>query len=178
MALAAHSSFCIVMSEWSEFLLSLYGFALCSLGGLSGAIAAVFGKIAGLDHLDQTATVLCYVLLVVCNALMMVLYTRALRYNSSLASTAATTAVNITATGLLGKLVFGEMTSLQWWVGASSIFVGSILIGRAQRKQAQLSEEPADAADVPGAEHRAQQEQGVDVGSAAKGGTQRRRRRA
>lgn len=44
---------------------------------------------------------------------MLILYTRSLRYNSSLACTAATTAVNISATGLLGSALFGEATSLQ-----------------------------------------------------------------
>lgn len=48
-----------------------------------------------------------------CNALMLILYTRSLRYNSSLACTAATTAVNISTTGLLGSALFGEATSLQ-----------------------------------------------------------------
>jgi drug/metabolite transporter (DMT)-like permease len=66
-------------------------------------------------------------------------------------------AVNISATGLLGKAVFGEATSLQWWVGATSILVGSVLINRSQRKAA----EPQAAAvaggvalKVPGAERR------------------------
>lgn len=40
---------------------------------------------------------------------MLALYSRSLRHNSSLASTAATTAANISATGLLGRLVFGEV---------------------------------------------------------------------
>lgn len=61
---------------------------------------------------------------------MLALYTRSLRHNSSLASTAATTAVNISATGILGRVVFGESTSLQWWAGATSILLGSFFINR------------------------------------------------
>lgn len=119
---------------------TIYGLALCALAGFSGASAAVFGKLTGLDNTDQPTRITCYLLLIVCNALMLVLYSRALRYNSSLACTASTTAVNISATGLLGHLVFGEATSLQWWVGASSIFLGSFLISRSQKQ-----EQPAEA---------------------------------
>ncbi len=71
-----------------------------------------------------------------CNALMLILYGRSLRYNSSLASTAATTAVNISATGWLAHWVFGERTSVQWWVGATTILVGSYFINRSQKQQA------------------------------------------
>lgn len=82
-----------------------------------------------------------------CNGIMMVLYGRSLRHQSSLASTAATTAINISATGLLGRAVFGEATSLQWWAGASSIFLGSFLVSRAQKKAAGEAEAaPAVAA--------------------------------
>lgn len=49
----------------SEFYKSLYGFALCILGGVSGAIAAVFGKLAGVEHLEQAAVYTCFVLLIV-----------------------------------------------------------------------------------------------------------------
>ena len=50
----------------------------------------MFGKLAGAKGLDTTTTITLYVLLLVCNALMLVVYTRSLRYNSSLACTAAT----------------------------------------------------------------------------------------
>lgn len=63
-----------------------------------------------------------------CNGLMVVLYTRALRSTTSLQATVATLAVNITATGFLGRAVFGEGTSLQWWIGASTILAGTYFI--------------------------------------------------
>lgn len=44
---------------------SLYGVALCSLAGVSGAVAAVFGKLAGLEHLELPVQITCYVLLLV-----------------------------------------------------------------------------------------------------------------
>ena len=104
---------------------------------------------------------------------MLVLFSRSLKYNSSLASTAATTAVNITATGLLGRLAFGEAASLQWWVGASAILGGSFLINRSQRQVTQ------PALKVPGAEGREPVAEGAAAAAAAspaKGGVAARRR--
>jgi drug/metabolite transporter (DMT)-like permease len=77
---------------------------------------------------------------------MLVLYSRALRHNSSLACTATATAANISASGLLGRAVFGEPTSLQWWVGASTILVGSFLINRKQQKDGAAREDAAQQA--------------------------------
>ncbi len=48
--------------------------------------------------------------------------------------------------------MFGEATSLQWWVGASTIIVGSFLISRAQRKAEEKgAAEPAVEVPADGA---------------------------
>ncbi|KAL4430814.1 hypothetical protein ABPG75_006070 [Micractinium tetrahymenae] len=152
----------------------VYGLTLCAVAGVSGAGAAVFGKLAGVQGIDTATQITCYALLIVCNALMLILYTRSLRYNSSLACTAATTAINISATGLLGAALFGEATSLQWWVGASSILVGSVFINRSTRKEAAAAAAAAEGAAQPAAAAEEQEEEEAP----AKGAARRRTRRA
>ena len=83
------------------------GLLVCGLAGFAGALASVFGKIAGFPDVDLPVRLACYLLLVVCNGLMLVLYTRALRRTSSLSATAATMSMNIFATGQVGRCVWG-----------------------------------------------------------------------
>ncbi|PRW58196.1 tRNA pseudouridine synthase A [Chlorella sorokiniana] len=137
---------------------SVLGFALCACAGTAGAFAAVCGKLAGQPGVSTLSSVLLYGLLALANAVMLALYSRSLRHNSSLASTAATTAVNISATGLLGRAVFGEATSLQWWAGAVTILIGSFLINRSQKQQPAAAPATAPAG---GAEQRAKGKAGA-----------------
>lgn len=160
------------MTDWVR---TVYGLVLCAVAGFSGAGAAVFGKLAGTTPIDQTTQIICYVLLLVCNALMLILFTRSMRYNSSLACTACTMVVNISATGLLGRTLFGESTSLQWWVGASSILVGSIFINRNSKAlEAPVAQE--DGQQQAGGAAAAAGKQGEE--QAARGAAKRRMRRA
>jgi heme O synthase-like polyprenyltransferase len=48
--------------SFARFILSL---VLCGIGGFSGALAAVFGKLALQPDTDLTQRVLCYVLLII-----------------------------------------------------------------------------------------------------------------
>lgn len=111
---------------------------------------------------------------------MLALYSRSLRHNSSLASTAATMAINISATGLLGRAVFQEATSLQWWAGAVTILLGSFLINRSQKSQpaAAAAAAPAGAGGTAAAQPaQAAEEEEEEEAVAKRGGARRRTRR-
>lgn len=43
---------------------STLGIALCTAAGCAGALAAVFGKLAGQEHIDTPTQILFYVLLI------------------------------------------------------------------------------------------------------------------
>ena len=47
-----------------SFYAQLYGLALCALGGVSGAVAAVASKIAGDPTIDQQLRIACWVSLI------------------------------------------------------------------------------------------------------------------
>ena len=47
-----------------SFYAQLYGLALCAVGGVSGAVAAVAGKIAGDPEIDAQLRIACYVSLI------------------------------------------------------------------------------------------------------------------
>ncbi|KAJ1922348.1 hypothetical protein H4219_000210 [Mycoemilia scoparia] len=68
-------------------------------------------------------------LVVVCNALMWLFFTKALRYStSSVRVTTIQTIVNFIVTGLLGSYVFNDALSVQWWFGVSLIAAGLTVI--------------------------------------------------
>jgi drug/metabolite transporter (DMT)-like permease len=113
-----------------SFLPFLGGIAVCFIAGFSGALAAVFGKLSGDPQIlaQDGGQILCYVLLIACNGLMLTLYSKSLSHTPSLQATVATLSSNILFTGQLGKVVFGEKINLSWWVGASTILLGSYFI--------------------------------------------------
>ncbi|KAJ1674658.1 hypothetical protein EV182_002828 [Spiromyces aspiralis] len=68
-------------------------------------------------------------LVAVCNGLMWLFFTKALRFSSS--STRVTLIqiiTNFIVTAILGSYVFGDVLSVQWWFGASLIAVGFTVI--------------------------------------------------
>ncbi|KAI9494808.1 hypothetical protein BDB00DRAFT_871081 [Zychaea mexicana] len=54
---------------------------------------------------------------------------------SSVQTTTVNGAVNFSISALLGYLVFDEPLALGWWIGASLILTGSILLSRAQNRK-------------------------------------------
>lgn len=104
------------------------GLLLSVLSGLSGSLAAVFGKLAGQPGAGPTARTAGYILLLTCNGVQLALLTHALRRTSSLAATSAASAANIAATGALGRLVFGETTSRAWMAGVACLWAGALLL--------------------------------------------------
>ncbi|MCJ1427984.1 hypothetical protein MMC29_005891, partial [Sticta canariensis] len=75
----------------------------------------------------------CFVLNLAFNALMWVLFTAALTRTSSTTRAAIiNTSANFMLTALLGFAIFGERLPPLWWLGAGSLVVGNVIIGRRQ----------------------------------------------
>jgi hypothetical protein len=104
-----------------------------------------------------------------CNGLMLVLFSRSLRYLTSLQASAASIATNIVMTGQLGRLVFGETVNVSWWIGASTIVIGTFFI-----KKQEGSSMPAAIKVTAG--EKAKQAEGESTAVKA-GATMRRKRR-
>ncbi len=61
---------------------------------------------------------------------MWALFTRALSLSTSAVKVnVINTAANFIITALLGVLIFGESLPLLWWVGATLLITGSVIIG-------------------------------------------------
>ncbi|ORZ01070.1 hypothetical protein BCR43DRAFT_486321 [Syncephalastrum racemosum] len=79
---------------------------------------------------------LCFGLIFACNSLMWTLFTKALNAApSSVQTTTVNGAVNLTVSALLGYLIFEEPLALGWWIGASFILSGTLLLSRAQKQK-------------------------------------------
>lgn len=66
---------------------------------------------------------------------MWALFTRALSLSpSAVHVNIINTAANFVITAILGALIFGERLPLLWWVGASLLITGSVIIGRREEK--------------------------------------------
>ena len=89
------------------------------------------------------------------NALMWTLFTMALtRAASTTRVSLINTSFNFLLTAVSGWLVFGEKLPPLWWVGASGLVVGNVVIGRrsdsgvednaAQEETVRLQDEPMD----------------------------------
>ena len=58
------------------------------------------------------------------NAMMMASFLQSLQDSGSLNATVINSSVNFFFSGLAGKLLFGEILSGQWWLGAMLILTG------------------------------------------------------
>ncbi|XP_063160100.1 transmembrane protein 42 [Candoia aspera] len=136
------------------------GAAYAAGAGLLGALAACSAKLAlGADYLraacdavlggEEAAVeacawvpmilrVTCGGLVFVCNAIMWTFFAKALRYSSSSATvTVTSTASNFIFSAFFGRLLFGEMHALLWWVGISISLLGLLLLHTAPSLQKQ-----------------------------------------
>ncbi|KAK9396490.1 transmembrane protein 42 [Crotalus adamanteus] len=126
--------------------------ATCAIGaGLLGALAASSAKLSlGADYLraacqavlgeeettGETCTwvsmilrVVCGGLVFMCNAIMWTFFAKALRYSSSSATvTVTSTASNLIFSAFLGRLLFGEIDDLLWWIGIFISLLGLLLL--------------------------------------------------
>ncbi|XP_069669004.1 transmembrane protein 42 isoform X2 [Periplaneta americana] len=76
-----------------------------------------------------------FALMLVFNAGVWTCFVKALQQaQSSLPATVTSTAVNYITSALIGRIVFGEATSLLWWVGATLVVSGLTLICQSQKK--------------------------------------------
>jgi drug/metabolite transporter (DMT)-like permease len=67
----------------------------------------------------------------VLSSTMWALFTRALSLSQSAVHVnIINTAANFVITAILGALIFGESLPLLWWVGASLLITGSVIIGK------------------------------------------------
>ncbi|KAK6174775.1 hypothetical protein SNE40_017988 [Patella caerulea] len=65
-----------------------------------------------------------------CNALMWTLFTKSLQHLPSLHATITNTAANFLVSAIIGKVLFGEVLELLWWIGSLFILLGLLLIHR------------------------------------------------
>jgi drug/metabolite transporter (DMT)-like permease len=82
----------------------------------------------------------CYVGVVTCNVAMWTLYVRSLASLSSLQATVLNFAANFLLSGFAGFLIFEEATHFQWFLGATLIVMGIMVLSKAE-----VSSEPATA---------------------------------
>eukprot|EP00898_Chlorokybus_atmophyticus_P005891 jgi/Chlat1/6302/Chrsp44S09055 len=125
--------------------------AWCVLAGVLGALASVLGKLAGTLFPDKDTnakvvlSVVLYAAVVGCNVLMWSVHVRGLASLPSLQATAINFASNFLAGGALGMLLFHETLPLKWWLGASCISLGVLLLNKASREEKQADADPKSA---------------------------------
>ncbi|KAJ1665950.1 Transmembrane protein 42 [Coemansia sp. RSA 1813] len=109
--------------------------------GVSMAVHEVFPA-ASPRTVDMVSRVLMVGFVGVCNFLMWLFFTKALRYGDSTARVMMVQTVsNFAATAVLGVQLFGDALSLRWWSGASLIAVGLVFL-QAEVPDGYPAEEP------------------------------------
>ncbi|KAI8371027.1 hypothetical protein BD560DRAFT_489554 [Blakeslea trispora] len=88
---------------------------------------------------EKTALVmirgLCFALIFACNSIMWTMFTKALNSSpSSVQVSIVNGAVNFSTSAIMGYLVFQEPLALRWWIGASFILAGTILLSQSQQR--------------------------------------------
>ncbi|XP_053840363.1 transmembrane protein 42 [Vidua macroura] len=119
--------------------------AAAAAGGLGAAAAAAAklalgpgGEAAG-GPLPALLRLSCVGLVLVCNAVMWTVFTKALRLSSSsAAASVTTTASNFISSAILGKLLFGETWTPLWWVGLVMTVCGLMLLHTASPQLVQV----------------------------------------
>ncbi|KDR17550.1 transmembrane protein 42 [Zootermopsis nevadensis] len=110
--------------------------------GLCAAASSLFGKLSRIQDYSTCVGLAIntslIVLMVVCNAGVWTCFVKALQQSpSSLPPTVTSTAVNYVSSALLGRLVFGEATTLLWWGGATLVMLGLMLICKPHKQHEQ-----------------------------------------
>ncbi|KAI8374002.1 hypothetical protein EDC96DRAFT_572316 [Choanephora cucurbitarum] len=95
---------------------------------------------------EKTALILirgiCFGLIFACNSIMWTTFTKALnRSPSSVQVSIVNGAVNFSTSAILGYVVFQEPLALRWWIGASFILAGTILLSQSQQKHSKQKDE-------------------------------------
>ncbi|KAL2914939.1 hypothetical protein HK105_205482 [Polyrhizophydium stewartii] len=107
--------------------------AAAAAAACSGSAAADAAALDDYNRIAAVVRVACVACVLLSNAAMWKTFTSALsRADASIHVTVINSAANMIVTGLCGLAVFGEPVRLQWWVGATLVVVGSILMGRSE----------------------------------------------
>jgi len=102
---------------------------------LSSALSTLLGLSANNNIVSFAVRGLFFAMNLLCNAVMWILFTRALTLANSTTQVAIlNTSANFMVTALLGMLVFSEGLPLLWWVGAAFLVAGSVTIGLREQK--------------------------------------------
>ena len=102
---------------------------------LSSALSTLLGLSANNSIVSFAVRGLFFAMNLLCNAIMWILFTRALTLANSTTQVAIlNTSANFMVTALLGMLVFSEGLPLLWWVGAAFLVAGSVTIGLREQK--------------------------------------------
>ncbi|XP_025411590.1 uncharacterized protein LOC112684342 [Sipha flava] len=106
--------------------------------GICGSSAGAFSKIGmgvdeffGINHqasYTNLARFAMVVMVVLANIGVWLMYTRSLRFGSTLTSTGISIASNYIFTALTGVLLFAESSSILWACGTLSVMIGVILM--------------------------------------------------
>ncbi|XP_048403896.1 transmembrane protein 42a [Stegostoma tigrinum] len=115
--------------------------ALALAAGSLGALASTAAKLSlgagnDLGWVDRGKAEWLHILLQVgCggmaflfNALMWTFFAKALRYSSSARVSVTTIASNFLSSAFLGKLLFGEVHEMLWWIGITITLCGLLLL--------------------------------------------------
>ncbi|XP_060706074.1 transmembrane protein 42a [Hemiscyllium ocellatum] len=115
--------------------------AMALAAGLFAALASTAAKFSlGADSVPELVTrgmgewlhillrVGCGGMAFLFNALMWTFFAKALRYSSSARASVTTVASNFLSTAFLGKLLFGEVHAMLWWIGVTITLCGLLLL--------------------------------------------------
>uniref|UniRef100_UPI00398F37EF transmembrane protein 42a n=1 Tax=Pristiophorus japonicus TaxID=55135 RepID=UPI00398F37EF len=121
------------------------GLAMALTAGSLGALASAAAKLslgAGSERragrggesvpLHVVLRLGCGGLVFLFNALMWTFFAKALRYSSSARASLTTIASNFLSSAFLGKLLFGEVHELSWWIGITMTLCGLLLLHTAR----------------------------------------------
>lgn len=119
---AAMASLCVKLALSSE---DMFQTALCKHVSLWKETSSHCKQVVFLSR------IILFGLMFLFNGLMWTLFVKSLRNSSSSAQAMITnSASNFIFSALFGMVVFGEILSLRWWMGASFIILGLFLINK------------------------------------------------
>ncbi|XP_046735876.1 transmembrane protein 42 [Diprion similis] len=106
---------------------------LSIVAGVCATIGSLFGKLSGGVEVTSTVFLLLkltlLVVMITMNTAGCTFFVKSLQGSgSSLPATVASSATNYFCSALIGFLVFGESTSLMWWMGTTLVLCGLLLI--------------------------------------------------
>eukprot|EP01128_Nolandella_sp_AFSM9_P002519 TRINITY_DN12884_c0_g1_i1.p1 TRINITY_DN12884_c0_g1~~TRINITY_DN12884_c0_g1_i1.p1 ORF type:complete len:171 (+),score=40.04 TRINITY_DN12884_c0_g1_i1:37-513(+) len=145
------------------------GFLMAATAGFLAAFSSVFGKFAmdsssartlvaflsleqylGDDMVLYLLRVLSFGGIFACNALMFVVFVKAMHYTTSINAVVTNFSFNFFLSALFGNIFFGEHLSLKWFVGASFIIAGVVIMKSAKGDlDSKDKEQPIESEERP-----------------------------